>query len=80
MTRKLLAVLLATCATLAAWADTWTDPETGIRWIYTSDSSGVVTIGTVYDRAIPTSTEGYVTIPEQLDGHTVGSLYQSAFS
>ena len=46
MTRKLLAVLLATCATLAARADTWTDPETGYTWTYqVNDDDGATICG-----------------------------------
>lgn len=80
MTRKLLAVLLATCATLAARADTWTDPDTGIVWYYTYDSSGIATLGTTYNRAVATSTEGDITIPEALNGHMVGRIFYDAFT
>ena len=59
--RKLIALIaaaVATSATLPAFAETWTDPSTGIEWTYTVTNNEAV-IGRLYKKAaIPVTTSG----------------------
>ena len=76
MKRLLIASLV--CLTTALFADTWTDPETGITWTYTV-TNGVATIYNNGTAAIATSTRGQVRIPSVLDGYPVTSIGEHAF-
>ncbi len=80
MTKKLFAIVIVTSAMLVAWAETWTDPETGYTWTYTV-SSGEVSLGggTISSCAVPTSTTGAITIPSSLNGFPVTSVGAAAF-
>ena len=78
--------LLAACALLSlagawsAWADTWTDPNTGITWTYTvSNGKASLGGGSSSSTAVPTSTTGAITIPSSLGGCPVTGIGQYAF-
>ena len=81
----LLGVALALCPlTLKAdtWA-TWTD-ENGVEWRYAT-SNGEATIGQYtstsgYHTAVPSNTEGDITVPEMLGGYPVTVLANYAFN
>ena len=79
---------LAACAFLSlagawsAYADTWTDPGTGITWTYTV-SNGEASLGSGSysgDRAVPPATIGTITIPSTLGGCPVTGIGANAFS
>ena len=78
--KKVLMMALAALAAGGVWADTWTDPETGITWTYkVSNGKASVGIGAGYSPAIPTSTVGVVTIPSAFCGYPVTSIGDHAF-
>ena len=79
MKTKLMAIMLAACAALGAWADTET--VDGIVWNYTvSDGKAQVGIGGYNGtRAVSTSTTGAITIPSTLGGNPVTSVKEYAF-
>ncbi len=79
---------LAACAFLSlagawsAYADTWTDPGTGITWTYTV-SNGEASLGSGSysgDRAVSPSTIGTITIPSTLGDCPVTGIGANAFS
>ena len=37
MTKKLMMMVAVVVAAFGAWADTWTDPDTGYTWTYYID-------------------------------------------
>ena len=83
MKAKILAActLLSLTGTWRAWADKWTDPDTGISWTYTV-SDGKASLGSGEysgDRAVPTSTTGAITIPTALGDYPVTSIGWRAF-
>ena len=75
--KRILFALLATCS-FSLFADTWTDPETGIVWTY-QISAGSATIKNGYSSAIPTTTAGHLTIPATLGGCPVVHIGSNAF-
>ena len=75
--KRILFALLATCS-FSLFADTWTDPETGITWTY-QISAGSATIKNGYSSAIPTTTAGHLTIPATLGGCPVVHIGSCAF-
>jgi len=76
--KKMLMAICAVSLSFLAWADTWTDPSTGITWTYTiikySDRDSEARV----DGADPT--EGDIDIPSVLGGHPVTSIGDVAFS
>ena len=77
--RALAFMLLS--VTLSAFADTWTDPSTGISWTYTVLDDGTVALGggTSSTPAVPASTTGELTVPAQLNGLDVTSVMAYGF-
>ena len=75
-----LAIMLLS-VTFPAFADTWTDPETGITWTYTVLNDGTVALGggTSSTPAVPKETEGTIIVPEEVNGLTVTGLMDYAF-
>ena len=66
-------------------AETWVDPETGIRWQYTLSEAGV-SLGynpTNPDqqsaKAVSRETSGALVIPSRIDGHPVTAIGDGAF-
>ena len=76
--QKTIAAVMALTA-FTAFADTWTDPGTGITWTYTV-SGGKASEFLRNSPAVPTSTTGAITIPSTLDGYPVTSIGVGAFS
>ena len=71
--KKLLTLLAAATLSIAAFADWWTDTDTGYTWRY-DEVNGRVTVAGV-------STEtGAVTIPSSIGGKPVTSIGENAFS
>ena len=70
MIKKLLMTMVL--APLMALADTWTDPDTGIEWIYTVSGGNAQIVG-----ASPAT--GAIAIPSTLGGCPVASIGESAF-
>ena len=63
-----------------AWADTWTDPDTGYTWTYTiSNGEASMGGGSSDSTAIPTSTRGAINIPSTLGGYPVTRIGDYAF-
>lgn len=73
--KRLMVVLLATFAICGAWADTWTDPDTGYTWTYKNTGVAAVEISDI--SPLPT---GAVTIPSTLGGKSVESIGYGAFA
>ena len=44
MTKKLMMLAAALAVAFGAWADTWTDPDTGYTWTYriNGDTAGIM--------------------------------------
>ena len=78
--KRLMTLAVAALVAGGAWADTWTDPDTGITWTYTL-SNGKASLGGGSDTspAVPTSTAGVLSIPPALDGYLVASIGSYAF-
>ena len=78
--------LFAIICAVSAWADTWTDPDTGITWNYSVsyavDPPGTAAIGGELGpaAAIATTTSGDVAIPSEINGHPLTSIGNGAFS
>ena len=83
MTRKLIAVLLAAGAVLAARGNEWTDPETGYMWRYQVNGEGIDICGYYTSSggcaAVSPKPSGDIVIPETFDGKQVLSLGEYAF-
>ena len=70
MKTKFLALLLIAAAILDAYADTWTDPETGYTWMYRiSDNTAEIYNNSFV--AISPEPNGVVAIPSVLGGKIV---------
>ena len=65
----------------SAFADTWTDPSTGITWTYTVLDDGTAALGggTSSTPAVPASTTGDLTVPAQINGLDVTSVMAYGF-
>ena len=77
-----MALAITLCSvTLSAYAETWTDPSTGITWTYTVLSDGTASLGggTSSTPAIPTSTTGSIVVPQYVNGLLVTGLADHAF-
>ena len=56
----------------AVCADTWTDSATGITWTYTvSNGEASLGGGSLGSPAVPTSTQGAITVPSAIGGKPV---------
>ena len=75
--KRLLAMLMA-LVLFSAWADTWTDPDTGYTWYYSINGDTAV-IYNDFSAAIYPSPKGSVTIPSTLGGKPVTSIGYNAF-
>ena len=76
--KKIVAVMALTAFT--AFADTWTDPETGITWTYTvSSGKASVESGSRTSPAVSTTTTGALTIPSTINGYPVTRIGDGAF-
>jgi len=61
-------------------ASSWTEPTTGIRWLYTTYGNySWIGIGEFPTAAIPQSFAGDITIPSQIEGHEVIGISSWAF-
>ena len=78
MTKKLFAIVIVTSAMLVAWAETWTDPETGYTWTYTI-SGETAEIDNDWVVAISPKPIGVVVIPSVLGGKPVTQIGARAF-
>jgi hypothetical protein len=75
----IIAALAAGVWAFGAWADTWTDPATGITWTYTV-SNGKASLGNGWSSpAVPQTTTGALTIPSKINGYSVTSIGIRAF-
>lgn len=74
--------IFAICAVATANADTWTDPATGIEWQYIDNGDGTAAVGSGSPdwAVVPASTAGALTIPAALDGRSVTSVAEYAFT
>ncbi len=77
MKRLLIASLV--CLTTALFADTWTDPETGIVWEY-SVANGKACLGVSVPKvgirpAVSISTEGEIVVPIAINGYPTEIAY-----
>ena len=82
LSQKFMAfAIMLLSVTISAFADTWTDPSTGIKWTYTVLSDGTVALGggTSSTPAVPTSTSSVLTVPAQINGMNVTTLRKYAF-
>ena len=77
---KRIIAILTLMMSVNAWADTWTDPDTGMTWTYTTNNC-VASVGGGNSSlpAISRSTTGIITIPSSLGGCSVTSIAPGAF-
>jgi len=71
--KKMLMMCAVALAAFCARADTWTDPDTGVEWIYS-----IIGNEARIDGANPSA--GVLTMPSELGGCFVGSIADSAFA
>ena len=76
--RSLIACSAAVMVSGVAWADTWTDPDTGYTWTYRINGDELESEAEIY--AISPNPTGAVTIPSALGGKPVTSIGYGAFS
>ena len=74
---KKFLVALALAPLMASAYETWTDPSTGIKWSYTVEGDGTVSL---CNNAVSKSTTGNLIIPSAINGKSVMSIGSSAFS
>ena len=78
---KNIIAILSLAIAASAWADTWTEPDTGITWTYTViNGEASLGGGSSSSLAISTSTTGAITIPSTLGVYPVTSIGNYAFS
>ena len=79
MTKKLMMMVAAFAVAVGAWAETWTDPDSGYTWTYriNDDTAEIYNYGSVAISPLPT---GAVAIPPTLGGKSVTSIGSFAFS
>lgn len=76
---KQFLIALIVSLTTALFADTWTDPETGIVWEY-SMANGKACLGVAIPKsgihpAVSTSTEGEIVVPVAINGYPTEIAY-----
>ncbi len=79
MKKELISMMLAAGAALGAWADTWTDPDTGYTWtyeVYGEEASIENGCSCVVD-PVPS---GAIVVPSTLGGCPVTSIGDYAFN
>ena len=78
--KTLLACLFVFASSIhVLFGSTWTDPDTGITWVYSvRDGKASVGVGPL-DTAVPKTTTGAITIPSSLGGYPVTSVGSFAF-
>ena len=79
MTKKLMMMVAAVAVAFGAWAEIWTDPDTGYTWTYETNGETAEIYKGFYSAAISPSPTGAVTIPSTLGGKPVTSIGLSAF-
>ena len=78
--KRLMMLAVAALVALGAWADTWTDPDTGITWTYTvSDGKAILGGGSSSSTAVQRSTSGTLAIPAKLGRRPVTQIGSYAF-
>ena len=78
MTKKLIMMVVTVAAAFGAWAETWTDPDTGYTWTYRINGD-TAEIFNNYSDAISPKPTGAVKIPATLGGKPVTSIWGWAF-
>ena len=79
MKKRIGMFLAVAMAAVCAWADTWTDPDTGYTWTYRVNGDEAEIYNGSSSPAISPSPTGAVTIPSTLGGTPVTSIGASAF-
>ena len=79
MSKKLMMMAAAAAAAFGAWAETWTDPDTGYTWTYRIGGDTAEIYKRSWSPAISPSPTGAVTIPSSLGGKPVTSIGSCAF-
>ena len=82
MMKKLLAIIaaaVATSATIPAFADTWTDPDTGIEWTYTVTDGRAFLGGGTYQTPAVANSAVDIAIPDTIDVYPVGGISAYGF-
>lgn len=80
MIRKPMMMVAALAATFGAWAETWTDPDTGYTWTYQINGNTAKIYKSDYVCAVNPKPSGAVEIPAMLGGKPVTSLGHSTFT
>jgi len=79
--KKLIVVAVGMVMAVGVFAETWTDPKTGLSWTYQIVGDSVSVGGGGYSSpALPTSTSGAIDIPPEINGTNVTMIGAYAFS
>ena len=77
---KLLMMVMSSLMILVASAyEVWTDPNTGIKWTYTIQSDGTVSLGAGPNLAVSSDMCGALAIPSSINELLVTSIGSCAF-
>lgn len=77
--KKLLMTLVAVFATMAIMAATWTDPDTGYTWTYTTTDGGAKIYKFPGSVAVSPAPSGDLDVPATLGGNPVTAIGKNAF-
>ena len=77
MLKKLMIICI--CALMSFVVQAATAWVNGVEWTYQVSNGKAEIYNATFSAAIPTSTQGAITIPSTLDGYTVTSIGFSAF-
>ena len=77
--KALAAAAMAFALSCTAWAETWTDGETGYTWSYQLVGDKAVVMGDGYSAAVTPAPAGFLAVPAKIGGVSLGEIGANAF-
>ena len=77
--KALAAAAMALALSCTAWAETWTDGETGYTWSYQLVGDKAVVMGDGYSAAVTPAPAGFLAVPAKIGGVSLGEIGANAF-